>query len=133
MRFSFGRIKEGIHYLKENDDAMSLSTGQFGDENSAQLGKRAYGLEETGKTELIWRPFQLAFALMCLPSVSERDHPDSNVFDLIWFPTGGGKTEAYLLLSAYVLLLRRIRNPETSVWAQHHYALYVENTYCSTV
>ena len=47
---------------------------------------------------------------MCLPSASERSHMDRAIFDLIWFPTGGGKTEAYLLLSAYVLMLRRLRN-----------------------
>ncbi|WP_267394199.1 MULTISPECIES: helicase-related protein [unclassified Sphingomonas] len=55
-----------------------------------------------------WRPFQIAFALLCLPSSADRGHPDREIFDLIWFPTGGGKTEAYLLLTAFVLFHRRM-------------------------
>ncbi|SDT42405.1 Helicase conserved C-terminal domain-containing protein [Streptomyces sp. TLI_053] len=54
-----------------------------------------------------WRPFQLAFFLLALDGVADRQHPDRQVTDLIWFPTGGGKTEAYLLLAAFAMLLRR--------------------------
>jgi hypothetical protein len=56
-----------------------------------------------------WRPFQLAFVLMCLSSSTDDEHKHRKVFDLIWFPTGGGKTEAYLFLAAYVLFDRRIK------------------------
>lgn len=59
--------------------------------------------------ELSWRPFQLAFQLLSLASLAERHHTDRDVMDLLWFPTGGGKTEAYLGLTAFVLLLRRLR------------------------
>ena len=56
-----------------------------------------------------WRPFQLAFVLLNLASVADVKHGDRQVADLIYFPTGGGKTEAYLGLIAYTLVLRRLR------------------------
>ncbi|MFF7853220.1 helicase-related protein [Streptomyces sp. NPDC007904] len=54
-----------------------------------------------------WRPFQLAFFLLAVDGTADPRHPDRAVTDLIWFPTGGGKTEAYLLLAAFVMVLRR--------------------------
>jgi hypothetical protein len=61
-----------------------------------------------------WRPFQIAFILLNLPGVSKLDHPERGVgpdatADLLFFPTGGGKTEAYLGLSAYTMALRRLQ------------------------
>lgn len=58
-----------------------------------------------------WRPFQLGFILMNLRGIAEPAHFDREVVDLLFFPTGGGKTEAYLGLSAYTLVLRRLRAP----------------------
>jgi hypothetical protein len=58
-----------------------------------------------------WRPFQLAFLLMNLRSIAEPGNDDRDVVDLLFFPTGGGKTEAYLGLAAFTLVLRRLRNP----------------------
>ena len=56
-----------------------------------------------------WRPFQLAFQLLTLRSTALEDAPDRDVVDLIWFPTGGGKTEAYLAVAAFSILLRRLK------------------------
>jgi len=58
-----------------------------------------------------WRAFQIAFLLAAVPSSADPLHDDREVVDLIYFPTGGGKTEAYLGLSAFTMVLRRLRNP----------------------
>ncbi len=58
-----------------------------------------------------WHPFQLAFVLMNLVGTAEPTHADRKVVDLLFFPTGGGKTEAYLGLAAFVIVLRRLRDP----------------------
>src|SRR6202034_1824316 len=65
-----------------------------------------------------WRPFQLAFVLLCLPGLTDPAHPDAHrglldpgdaEVQLLFFPTGGGKTEAYLGLAAYTFAIRRLQ------------------------
>ncbi len=69
------------------------------DENSLKKAKNS------------WRAFQIAFFLMSLDSLSEEQSDSREIVDLIWFPTGGGKTEAYLGVAAFQMILRRHRNP----------------------
>ena len=58
-----------------------------------------------------WRSFQLAFVLLNLPGLADPAHADRKIVDLLFFPTGGGKTEAYLGLAAIAMVLRRLRDP----------------------
>ena len=62
-----------------------------------------------------WRPFQLAFVLLNLPALADPRHderaddPAQAIADLLWFPTGGGKTEAYLGLTGFAIAVRRLQ------------------------
>ena len=71
-----------------------------------------------GNKPAAWRPFQLAFILLNLDGIIQRsDDPTwkcrNELVDLVWFPTGGGKTEAYLGIIALSIIFRRRQSPET--------------------
>lgn len=58
-----------------------------------------------------WRPFQLAYFLTTCKSSVIKDDPYRETVDLIWFSTGGGKTEAYLFVSAFLIFYNKIIDP----------------------
>ena len=78
-----------------------------------QLANRVMALsaKKRGISAPAWRPFQLAFVLMNLRGIADPKNVERQTVDLLFFPTGGGKTEAYLGLAAFTLILRRLRNP----------------------
>ncbi|MGN6268462.1 MAG: helicase-related protein [Sphingomonas sp.] len=110
---ALARMREGIALIDTDarvETAFRLANRAMYLQAAWANGRRgAAGDVDASKSfDFRWRPFQIAFALLCLPSSADRAHPDREIFDLIWFPTGGGKTEAYLLLTAFVLFHRRL-------------------------
>jgi hypothetical protein len=118
------RLREGIDTLRTDDKALQA----FRFANSAMANQRIrsiYALERRRKSTVeladldiaknrSWRPFQLAFILLSIPALANPTHQDrTNPIeahaDLLWFPTGGGKTEAYLGVAAFTMAIRRIQ------------------------
>jgi hypothetical protein len=105
------RIAQGIALL---EDPQCLTAFRLANKVMAAAGRRRLGVIQGKPPESItpaWRPFQLAFLLMNLPGIARPLAEDRKVVDLLFFPTGGGKTEAYLGLAACTLVLRRMQNP----------------------
>ncbi len=117
---TLNRIREGIALLETNqqvfrafcfaDRAMQLQRA-----HSLWSLQHRKGLAKGTLPEMnghYWRPFQMGFILSNLAGIIEPEHPDRAVVDLLWFPTGGGKTEAYLGLAAFSMAYRRLAFPE---------------------
>ncbi len=120
-------IKNGITLLQDNPDA--LEAFRFANQvmsrqrvHTMAVGERRNNLDLSLREALAkadipenrsWWPFQLAFILLCLPSLTDPAHPertaDTALADLLFFPTGGGKTEAYLGLVAFTMSIRRLQ------------------------
>ncbi|GIH68013.1 DISARM system helicase DrmA [Sphaerimonospora thailandensis] len=123
------RIRAGIDLLLSDGDA--LKAFRFANEAMALQRRHTAiaklrqerGLTFEAASEVVaqegakaasWRPFQLAFVLLNLPSLTDPAHPEraadhTATTDLLFFPTGGGKTEAYLGLTAYTFAIRRLQ------------------------
>ena len=128
------RMKQGLYYLKTVPNARRA----FQLTNHAMLFQQIYSGREPRKYQFDpqtatvtfsppyptlnimqpktdrgkWRAFQIAFLLMTVNSTADPRSPDRELVELIWFPTGGGKTEAYLGLAAFAMFLRRLENKD---------------------
>ena len=118
------RLNEGIKTLEKNDAALEA----FRFANRAMARQRVRSMfslrRRRGETLVLadldkpsnrsWRPFQLAFILLSIPALADPKHTDRTKpteahADLLWFPTGGGKTEAYLGVAAFTMAIRRLQ------------------------
>lgn len=111
-REALARMREGIRILSDKPDVMEAF--RLANRAMAEQRARSAWVKEgrQGAPDLSvqrWRPFQIAFMLLCLCGIDDPNHPDREISDLLWFPTGGGKTEAYLGLIAFTTFLRRLR------------------------
>lgn len=119
------RMKKGVYILK--NDQVVFKAFQLA--NRAMFMQRIHSEEqrnkrfpEDGNFQVInynkiksiqrWRPFQLAFILLSLESISNPESLERETLDLIWFATAGGKTEAYLGITAFTIFLRRLKYAE---------------------
>jgi len=125
------RMRKGLELVRDPESDIGLA---FRLANAAMLRQQLRSGPQLRTTELVdgrfqvegtppdeqsaagagrgnWRAFQIAFLLAAIPSTADPAHQDREAVDLIFFPTGGGKTEAYLGLSAFAMLLRRLRDP----------------------
>ena len=126
------RMKDGLNLLNENENVQKafkwmneamldqqtrindLRHPTFPDfKNASNIDWGQY--PGTDQDKGYWRAFQIAFIVMNLRSIVEPERQDlrENV-ELIWFPTGGGKTEAYFGLAAFSILWRRLSDPADS-------------------
>lgn len=120
------RIREGIHLIETDEiafEAFCFMNRVIFLQNSIKnyAKKHGSGIEcnfqdfinpKDPNNNFGWRPFQIAFILMNLAGIVDPTHEERKIVDLLYFPTGGGKTEAYLGLMAFVIANRRLRSEE---------------------
>ena len=125
-RETLERIRAGIQLLDTDDQAakafrfanraMAMQRVRTIYTQALRQGKKP-DLEaiESQPSNYSWRPFQLAFVLLNLPGMVDPTHVERSgtgaqaLADLLWFPTGGGKTEAYLGVAAFAIGIRRLQ------------------------
>lgn len=111
-RTAVQRMQAGLQVLGEDSDvlkAFEVMNSVMQTQRVRQVIVRNGGNEPDKPVVGEWRPFQMAFVLLNLKGLADAKSKDRDIADLLWFPTGGGKTEAYLGLIAFVLVLRRLR------------------------
>jgi hypothetical protein len=114
-RTAADRIEDGIQLLS---DPLCLEAFRIANRAMDRSARQRFAVQQGKKPDEVdapqWRAFQLAFILMNLRGIFDPAHASRRMVDLLFFPTGGGKTEAYLGLAAFTLAARRLQNPGIS-------------------
>lgn len=110
--YACNRIEAGLNALKDPQvfTAFCLANKVIARARRQQLSQEQ-GKPSTSFDPPQWRPFQIAYILLNLVGILDPTSHDRGTVDLLFFPTGGGKTEAYLGLAAFTLILRRLTHP----------------------
>jgi len=98
------RINEGIIFLQKDEKARAA----FCFMNKVMSTKTRWENRRKNVDPFEWWEYQMAFILKCLRGVANDDRNERDVCDILWFPTGGGKTEAYLGLMIFAVAYRRL-------------------------
>lgn len=111
---ALARMRDGVAVLEEPGNDPVFKAFRAANRAMAMQRARTVWVKNGRKGDIDltagkWRPFQIAFMLLSLRGIVDPDHADREIADLLWFPTGGGKTEAYLGLIAFTTFLRRLR------------------------
>ncbi len=105
------RMEHGRNLLQQNDVLR----------RAFSLMNKAMSLSARGKYDS-WRPFQFAFLLANLECLVETQK-ESEIVDVVWFATGGGKTETYLGLLVTAAFLDRLRGKLSGITAWSRFPL----------
>jgi len=105
------RIEAGADLVKTNPKLLQ----------SFQLMNGAMARATAGKYDS-WRAFQFGFLLANLQSIASPEE-ESHIVDIVWFATGGGKTETYLGLLLTAAFHDRLRGKSSGVTAWSRFPL----------
>ena len=113
---AFGLANRAMFMQMVHRNLQNKSNDIYPDDEGLQnvLSAMDYYEQDIQMEEYCWRPFQLAFLLMNFVNLSDPNAQDRDLVDLIWFPTGGGKTEAYLGATAFTIFNRKLRYLQNS-------------------